>query len=51
MVREDTRVFWRSIRKRALREQLVTRRQELVAEFEAVERRWREERRARDSMA
>lgn len=51
MVREDTRVFWRSIRMRALREQLVTRRQELVAEFEAVERRWREERRARKSMA
>jgi len=47
IVREDTRVFWRAIRKRALREELVSRRRALVGEFEAVARRWQEERQAR----
>ncbi len=46
-VREDTRVFWRSLRRRSLRDQILSKRQALVTEFEAVNRRWREERQAR----
>ncbi len=48
-VREDTRVFWRSVRRRSLRDQIVAKRQALVREFEAVNLRWREQRRARES--
>ncbi len=47
MVREDARVFWRAIRKRRLREQLVDRRRALVAEFDAVARGWQAEQRGR----
>ncbi|UCC49524.1 MAG: 1-acyl-sn-glycerol-3-phosphate acyltransferase [Gemmatimonadota bacterium] len=43
IVREDTRVFWRAVRRRALREELVRRRQALVAEFDLVARRWQQE--------
>ncbi len=46
-VREDVRVFWRAIRKKELRQQLVERRRALVAEFEAVAESWRAERRGR----
>ncbi len=48
-VREDARVFWRSTRRRSLRDQIVSKRQALVMEFEAVNRRWREERRRREA--
>ncbi len=44
MVREDVRMFRRSIGTRALREQLATRRQALVAEFDSLARRWQLER-------
>jgi hypothetical protein len=42
--REDVRIFWRAVRRKALRDQLVGRRQALVAEFDAVARRWQEDR-------
>ena len=44
MVREDARVFWRAVRRKELRQQLMRRRQALVAEFESVARRWGTER-------
>jgi glycerol-3-phosphate O-acyltransferase/dihydroxyacetone phosphate acyltransferase len=44
VVREDVLVFWRSIRRSTLRRELVARRAALVAEFDALERRWQEER-------
>lgn len=47
IVREDTRVFWRAVRRRRLREELVSRRQALVSEFDAVASRWQEEREVR----
>ncbi len=43
IVREDTRVFWRAVRRRTLREELVSRRQALVSEFDLVARRWQQE--------
>ncbi len=46
-VREDARIFLRSVRRRTLRQQLASRRHTLVAEFEAVNRRWQAERRSR----
>jgi 1-acyl-sn-glycerol-3-phosphate acyltransferase len=46
-VREDTRVYWRSVRRRTLREHLVSRRRALVVEFEELARRWQEERQSR----
>jgi hypothetical protein len=48
MVREDVRMFRRSIGTRALREQLVARRQALVAEFDSLARRWQVERLGQD---
>ncbi len=39
-VREDARVFWRSVRRKELRDHLVGRRQALVAEFDALQARW-----------
>jgi len=48
-VREDVQVFWRSMRMRAVRQQLTTRRRALVVEFEAVYSRWQAELRARQS--
>ncbi len=47
-VREDARVFWRSVRRRSLRDHIVAKRQALVMEFEAVNRRWRAERRTEE---
>lgn len=46
-VRQDARIFWRAIRKRELRDQLVRRRRALVEEFDGVARRWQAERRDR----
>jgi 1-acyl-sn-glycerol-3-phosphate acyltransferase len=46
-VREDARIFWRAIRKKELRHQLVVRRRALVEEFDAVASRWQAERRDR----
>lgn len=43
VVREDALVFWHSIRRSALRRELVARRQSLVSEFEALGRQWTEE--------
>jgi 1-acyl-sn-glycerol-3-phosphate acyltransferase len=45
--REDARIFWRAIRKRALRDQLLERRRALVDEFDSVARSWQAERRGR----
>ena len=47
MAREDVYVFWRSMKLRGFREELVKRRQELVGEFEAVYSAWQRERRSR----
>ncbi len=44
VVREDALVFWHSIRRSTLRRELLERRGALVAEFDALERRWQEER-------
>jgi glycerol-3-phosphate O-acyltransferase/dihydroxyacetone phosphate acyltransferase len=44
VVREDVLVFWHSIRRSTLQRELVERRGALVAEFDALERRWQEER-------
>jgi len=44
IVREDAIVFWHSIRRSTLRRELVARRQALVAEFDALDQRWRSER-------
>ncbi len=46
-VREDARIFWRALRRRELRDQLVERRRALVEEFDAVARRWGAEERDR----
>jgi hypothetical protein len=46
-VREDARIFWRALRRRELRDQLVERRRALVEEFDAVARRWQAEERDR----
>jgi hypothetical protein len=46
-VREDARIFWRALRGRELRDQLVERRRALVEEFDAVARRWQAEERDR----
>lgn len=46
-VREDARIFWRAVRRRELRDQLVERRRALVEEFDAVARRWQAEERER----
>ncbi len=43
-VREDARVFWRSIRRKQLRQQLIRRRQALVTEFDDVAGEWLAER-------
>ncbi|UCC73358.1 MAG: 1-acyl-sn-glycerol-3-phosphate acyltransferase [Gemmatimonadota bacterium] len=48
-VREDARIFWRAMRKKELREQLVNRRRALVDEFDAVARQWQAEQRGRRS--
>jgi 1-acyl-sn-glycerol-3-phosphate acyltransferase len=48
MAREDVYVFWRTMRMRSLRDELVKRRQELVGEFEVVYSAWQRERRARE---
>jgi hypothetical protein len=45
MAREDVYVFWRSMKLRDLRAELVKRRGELVGEFEAVYSTWQGERR------
>ena len=42
IVREDARIFWRTARRRNLREQLVARREALVGEFDEVNRLWRD---------
>jgi hypothetical protein len=47
MAREDMYVFWRSMKLRDFREELVKRRQELVGEFEAIYTAWQRERRGR----
>ncbi len=47
MAREDVYVFWRSMKLRGLREELVKRRHELVGEFESVYSQWRHETRGR----
>ena len=47
MAREDVYVFWRSMKLKDLREELVKRRKELVGEFEAVYSAWQRERRSR----
>ncbi|UCF19452.1 MAG: 1-acyl-sn-glycerol-3-phosphate acyltransferase [Gemmatimonadota bacterium] len=44
VVREDARVFWRSIRRKQLRQQLIRRRQALVREFDSVAGQWLAER-------
>ena len=44
VVREDVLVFWHSIRRSTLRTELVQRRAALVAEFDALDRLWQEER-------
>jgi hypothetical protein len=44
VVREDVLVFWHSIRRSTRRRELVERRRALVAEFDALERRWQDER-------
>ncbi len=46
-VREDTRIFWRAVRRRELRDQLVARRRALVEEFDSLARRWQAEQRHR----
>jgi 1-acyl-sn-glycerol-3-phosphate acyltransferase len=46
-VREDVRIFWRAVRQKTLREQLVDHRRRLADEFDAVAKRWQEERRSR----
>lgn len=43
-VREDVRVWWRALRARRLRGEMVRRRQELVREFDELARRWQAER-------
>ncbi len=48
VVREDAKVFWLSMRRKGLRQQLVLRRHELVAQFERVEARWQEDDRPAD---
>ena len=45
VVREDARLFWRSVRRRSLREQLLARRRSLVKQFDELARLWQEERR------
>jgi len=47
MAREDLYVFWRSMKLKDFRAELVKRRQELVSEFEAVYSTWQRERRSR----
>ncbi len=42
-VREDARIFWRAVRRKDLRDQLVERRRALVEEFDSVARRWQVE--------
>ncbi len=51
IVREDTRLFWRALPRKTLREQLVHRRKALVAEFDRLAEQWQEERRRRDKVA
>lgn len=51
MVREDTRLFWRSVKRRDLREQLIGRRKALVSEFDRLALEWQRERRLRKSPA
>jgi glycerol-3-phosphate O-acyltransferase/dihydroxyacetone phosphate acyltransferase len=46
-VRENSRIFWRGVRKKELRHQLVERRRALVAEFDGVARDWQAESRGR----
>ncbi|UCC84992.1 MAG: 1-acyl-sn-glycerol-3-phosphate acyltransferase [Gemmatimonadota bacterium] len=46
-VREDARIFWRAVRRKELRDQLVERRRALVEEFDSVARRWQAEQRHR----
>ncbi len=45
-VREDARIWWRALRARRLRGEMVRRRGELVREFDELARRWQAERRA-----
>ncbi len=47
MVREDARLFWRSVKRRDLREQLLGRRKTLVSEFDRLALEWQRERRHR----
>lgn len=49
MAREDARIFWRAVRRRALREQLAGRRESLAREFDEVARLWQDERRRRET--
>lgn len=43
-VREDTRLFWRAVPRKTLREQLMLRRKALVAEFDTLAEQWQKER-------
>lgn len=46
-LREDARIFWRAIRQKELRDQLVNRRRALVAEFDELANHWQAEQHAR----
>jgi 1-acyl-sn-glycerol-3-phosphate acyltransferase len=46
-VREDARIFWRTVRRRELRAELIAWRAALVTEFDSLESQWQEERRER----
>lgn len=49
-VTEDAGIFWRSVRRRGLRQEVAARRQTLVAEFDAVAEWWRREEALREAL-